>query len=249
MEIQFFDEAVHLQTGQQGIGFALLALLRDTILDTDIKRNVLIDGCKRFAHKGIVSAHTKLLTNRFGHINGLQLFVNGFDVSVLGNQLFRRFLADTFDTRNVIGGIAHQRLDINESLRLSAVFLTKGLRSEVQSLWTTHFGVSQQNSGILADQLQTVAVTGGNKALMSLILTLFRKGTEDIVGLIALLGYDKIAQIGQQFLDERQLLCQLLRHTLALRFVALIHLMAEGLRLQVKSKEHSIRLGLREKFS
>ena len=55
-----------------------------------------------------------------------------------------------------------------------------------------------------------------------------RQGAEDVVRFIALAGDDGVAHAFEQLFDQRQLLGKLLGHSLALRFVAVEHLVAEG---------------------
>ena len=92
------------------------------------------------------------------------------------------------------------------------------------------------------NQLQAVAVTGRNKAIMTLLLTFCRKGAEDIVCFISFHCDDSVTHILQQFLDNWQLLSKFFRHTLALRLISVIHLVTEGRRLQVKGAGNRIRV-------
>ena len=77
---------------------------------------------------------------------------------------------------------------------------------------------------------------------MALLLAHGRERSQNVVGLIPLFGQDGVTQIGQHLLDEGQLLDQLLRHPLALRLVAVKHLVAEGGGLQVKGAGHRVGL-------
>ena len=101
---------------------------------------------------------------------------------------------------------------------------------------------------MLADQLQAVAVAGGDEALVTLLLAFCREGAQDVVGLVSFHCDDAIAQILQQLLDERQLLGQLLGHSFALGLVAVVHLVAEGRRLQVKGAGDGIGLDVAQQL-
>ncbi len=66
------------------------------------------------------------------------------------------------------------------------------------------------------------------------------KGSEDVVRLIALAGDDPISEQAQKLLENRHLGGKLRRHTLAVRLVAVIRLMAEGRRFQIKRDRHRV---------
>ena len=141
---------------------------------------------------------------------------------------------------DVVRAVAHQRLDVDQVHRRGAVLLLKiGLVTD-HRLAAAHFGACQQHGGARSDQLQAVAVAGGNEALVALLLASCRQGAQNVVGLIPLQRDNAVAQILQQLLDDRQLLGQLLGHPLALCLVAVIHFVAEGRRFQVKSTGYRV---------
>ena len=107
---------------------------------------------------------------------------------------------------------------------------------------SAHLGTCEQNSGVFPNQLQAVAVTGCNKAIMTLLLTFCRKGAKNIVCFISFHCDDSVTHILQQFLDNRQLMGKLFGHSLALRLISIIHLVTEGRRLQVKGTGNRIRV-------
>ena len=86
------------------------------------------------------------------------------DVSVLTYQLEGCFFPDACNAGNVVRAVAHQSLDVHQPLWGSAVFLEKIILVAQQRFVFTHAGACQQNDGVFADELQAVAVAGGNKA-------------------------------------------------------------------------------------
>ena len=102
------------------------------------------------------------------------------------NQRGRRLFADRGDARDVVGGIAHQRLDINEFLRRDPVGLPDRLRREIENLGLAAAGLRQTNQNVAIRELQKIPVTGHNRDLISLFLAAFCEGSDHIVRLIAL---------------------------------------------------------------
>ena len=94
--------------------------------------------------------------------------------------------------------------------------------------------------GFVADQLQAVAVPRCDHALVAAVLAGGGEGAKDIVRLVALAGHDGIAEQSEQLPERRHLARQLRRHTLARRLVAVVSLMAEGGRLEVKGDRHRV---------
>ena len=99
------------------------------------------------------------------------------------NQRGRRLLADRGDARDIVGGIAHQRLDINEFLRRDPVGLPDRLRREIQNLGFAAAGLRQSNQNVAIRELQKIPVTGHNRDLISLFLAAFCEGPDHIIRL------------------------------------------------------------------
>ena len=96
------------------------------------------------------------------------------------NQRGRRLLADRGDARDIVGGIAHQRLDINEFLRRDPVGLPDRLRREIG---LAAAGLRQTNQNVAIRELQKIPVTGHNRDLISLFLATFCEGSDHIIRL------------------------------------------------------------------
>ena len=96
------------------------------------------------------------------------------------------------------------------------------------------------------NKLKAVAVACGNHAVPSRFGAAARKRSEDIVRLIALAGYNLKAERAEQLLERLKLRRQLMRHSLALRLIAVIQLVPEGGRAQIERDRHRIRFDLVE---
>ena len=154
--------------------------------------------------------------------------------------------ADALHAGDVVGGVAHQALHLNELPGLNAVFFVDGVHVHGHGLAAAHHGGGQQHRGGVAHQLQAVAVSGGQEAVILPGGAGSGQRAQDVVGLPALGGDGAVAQVCQQLLEHRHLLGQLLRHAVAGGLVAVVHFVAEGGSLQVKGHGHLVGLALLE---
>ena len=92
----------------------------------------------------------------------------------------------------------------------------------------------------VVNELQAVAVTCSDNAGTAGVVSRFRERSQYIVGLVALTGDELVPKRGQQFFQRSHLTVKLLRHSLAVGLVEVVHLVAEGLCLKIKSDRHSI---------
>ena len=97
-------------------------------------------------------------------------------------------------------------------------------------------------------ELQKIPVSRNHSDLETFLLVALRKGTDHIVRLKALERHGSNVHGRQQFLKERHLLPQFIRHGLSGSLVIRVALMAEGRRRQVKGDRKIVRLLLLEQF-
>ena len=154
--------------------------------------------------------------------------------------------ADALHAGDVIRGVAHQALHLDELLRRKAVFFLNGILVHHHGLAASHHGSSQQYGGALAHQLQAVAVSGGKETVIFPGGAGSSQCAQNIVRFPALGGNGAVAKVCQQLLEHRHLLCQFLGHGVAGGLVAIVHFMPEGGSFQVKSHGHLVRLALLE---
>ena len=121
-----------------------------------------------------------------------------------------------------------------------------GVHVHGHGLAAAHHGGGQQHRGGVAHQLQAVAVSGGQKAVILPGGAGSGQRAQDVVGFPALGGDGAVAQVCQQLLEHRHLLGQFLRHAVAGGLVAVVHFVPEGGSLQVKGHGHLVGLALLE---
>ena len=240
------DQGVNLQLLQKPHGSGFVALAHGVGTLGGVDGGIGADGAQRVAQLG------------HGLIFQQVLPLLGFDalvVNVLVHALQRAeglhqreggLFADALHAGDVIRGIAHQALHLDELLRRKAVFFLNGVLVHHHGLAASHHGGSKQHGGALAHQLQAVPVSGGKEAVVLAGSAGSSQCTQNIVRLPALGGNGAVAKVCQQLLEHRHLLCQLLGHGVAGGLVAIVHFMPEGGGFQIKSHSHLIRLALLE---
>ena len=204
------------------------------------------DGAQRVAQLGHFAAFKKVLP-----LFGLDALV--VDVLVYTLQrtevLHQRqsgLFTDAPHARDIIGGIAHQALHLNELSGLDAVFFLNGVHVHRHRLAASHDSGGKQHSGGVTDQLQAVPVSRGKEAVVLPGGTGSGQRAKDVVRLPALGSDGAVAKVCQQLLEHRHLLGQLFGHAVAGGFVAIIHFVAEGGGLQVKGHGHLVGFTLLE---
>ena len=141
---------------------------------------------------------------------------------------------------NVVGGVAHQALHLDELFGLHAVFFHHGGLVHHHRLAAAHPGGGQEHRHVLVHQLQAVPVSGGDEAVVAPCRRGGGEGAQQIVRFVALQADHGKAQVRQQLLQHRHLGRQLLGHAVAGGLVAVEHLVAEGGGLQIKSHRHLV---------
>ena len=155
-------------------------------------------------------------------------------------QIHRGFFSDPRYARNIIRAISHQRLEIDQTNGVKAVLFPERLGRDIPTGVLAALGRYQMHGCMRTYQLQTVAVTGHDQAIVALLLRLAADRTDQVIGLKpALLTADN-AQRVQHFLHHRQLCRELVRHALSSRLVRVKLLMTEGFLLHVKAYDRAI---------
>ena len=141
-----------------------------------------------------------------------------------------------------VRAVAHQGLEVHHEGRLKTVLLPKAFRGVEDGLCLPHPALYVADGGAVGDQLQAVLVPGDDDAVVSLLLGDAGEGAQNVVRLIA-----RQLQVGdphriQQFLQDRHLNRQFLRHGLALGFVEVIAPVPESRLSPVKGDTDRLRL-------
>ena len=158
------------------------------------------------------------------------MVINILYAVVAPDQIAGALGTDAGNARDIVGAVALYRLDLYQLRRRHAVVLFD-LFGRIENIVAVGAEVHRR---FVAHQLQAVAVSGGDHAHIAAVLAGCRERAENIVRLVALAGDKRVAQQAEQLPEQRHLTCQLRRHALARRLVAVKRLVAKGGRLQVK---------------
>ena len=173
------------------------------------------------AHDGQTAATRHPLAGLDGLV--LNVVIHALQAAEFGDQRQCGFLADAGHAGDVVRRIAHQALDVDKLWRLDAVLLADGGRVHGDGLFVGR----QQNRRCIVHKLQAVAVTGSQQRRAARGLARCGQRAENIVGLPARLADLHKAKVGQQLLQNRHLLGQLLGHAVAGGLVAVVGGVAE----------------------
>ena len=242
-EAEAGDEGVQLQLLHQPDGLGLVALTHDIRTLGGVDGGIGADGAQRVAqlgHRPVLGQMLPLL-GLDGLVGGVvEVGVDPCEAAVFLDEGDGALLTDALDARDVVGGVAHQALDVDELAGGDAVFLLHGLHVHGDGLAAAHSGGGQQDGGGVADQLQAVPVSGGEEAVIAAGGAGGGQGAEDVVGLPALRRHLAVAQRSQKLFQHRHLCSQLVGHLVAGGLVAVVHFMAEGGGLEVEGHGHLV---------
>ena len=143
---------------------------------------------------------------------------------------------------DVVGGIPHQGLQVNQFLRLESVLCPEPFFIVHGRVGLAGLGDHQLHMDVFIDQLQTVPVAGDNDALPALFRADSPYGADHVIGLPALAFVDGDVHGPEHILHNGHLHGKLLGHSLPGGLVAVEAQMAEGGPMEVKG--HAYRLGL-----
>ena len=199
---------------------------------------VSADGAEVMAQKGLVLMFRNQLLNPRGRLNPVEAVENILEAPVFPDEGDGGLLADAFNARDVVGGVPHQRLDLNHLRRLYPVLLP--------DIVGGHQDVALVGGEVDGDrfggQLEGVPVAGRDDTAALVLLRPAGDGTEDVVRLPALNADDGAAGEGDKLPAQRHLDPQLVRHRRAGAFVVPVHLVAEGGGMDVVSGDDGVRL-------
>ncbi len=157
--------------------------------------------------------------------------VNTVQRRVGGDEPGRGLLTHPGHAGNVVGGISHQGLDVDQLPRLYPVAGKKGVPVVEGRLSIA----GQQDADARRDELQQVAVPGQDIGVHVFFCgAQGGKGAQHVIGLVSR-QFDPVqSHQFHAFLGIVHLLAQFVRHAFAVGLVRLVHLLAEGGGVQVK---------------
>ena len=218
--------------------------LAQGVLGVEVHGGLAADGGQVVAHPGVPLPLHQLFPGSGLDLHRVHVGVQVVNGGVLGQQSHGGFLADALDPGDVVRGIPHEGLQVDDVDGVEAVLLPKHLRGHVAGGGAAHTGGHQLDGGGVGDKLQGVLVSGDHHGLAALLPVHPGHGAQQVVGLPALQLIAADVHGVQQPFQHRHLHRQLLGHALALGLVALIGQVAEGGRLQIEGHRQPLRLFL-----
>ena len=160
--------------------------------------------------------------------------VESVDAAVLLHQGHGGLFADACHAGDVVGGVAHEGLEVDHVDGVEAVLLPKRLRGHVLRGGLAHAGGHQLDLGAVGDELEGVLVAGDDGAVPVCRLAFAGDGADEVVRLPACQLVAGDVQRVQHFLHHRHLHPQFFRHGLSGGLVGGVGGMAEGGGVDVK---------------
>ena len=156
---------------------------------------------------------------------------------------FRRSLGPYLgNPRNIIGRIAHQRLQFNKLYRSYLIRVLHIFCIIILDFRLSALGFGNPDFYMVTGNLKKIPVTRYQGNLHPILFPLLRQGSQDIIRLKTCLFHGTNSHSLQHFLDNRHLLPQLLGHGLSCPLILLIKLMPEGRRMYIKCHRQEFRL-------
>ena len=236
------DELVELQLQEQLVQGIPVGRLAQGVLWLERNGRVTADACQVVGQFRLLPSLGELFAHRRFQVQVVQLFVDFRNGAVLLDEALGGLLADALHAGDLVGGVPPQTLQVDHFDGLEAVLLLKGRRGHLLHGGLSAAGGDQVHGGVVGDQLKGIPVAGDDDAIPALLLTGTGDGAQQVVRLpaVQLVGGD--AHGGQNFLQDRHLHGQLLRHGMALGLVALVGQVAEGGGFPVEGHAEGVRL-------
>ena len=156
------------------------------------------------------------------------------------DKVSRALFAYTRHTRDTVRGIALYSLDIYKLRGSNAVDLHYLCFVIYSHLGLAEFSGCYPYGNRGRNELEAVPVSCCYHTFVSALCTGMGKRTQNIISLKALTGHYPVAEVGEQFFQRCHLLGKLIGHSLAVRFIAVIGLMPECRRFEVKCHGNGI---------
>ena len=242
-QFQTLDKRPQFYPGQEPIQLVPLHRRRCQLTGSFLQRRIGNAHGQLIAEEGHVPAFLQLFLHRRTDGGIFQIGIDVFQGAEAQQQLHGALFTNALDTGNVVGCIAHDRLQVYDAAGSQPLIGgAEGFLIEDFGAGAAHAGDNQRHLRALIDVLQTVTVTGDNGAGIALLPAAAGQGAQQVIGLKALLLQSGDAQQIQSLLHQRHLRRQLLRHRLTLGFIALVGQMPEGFGPQVKTNANFVGL-------
>ena len=166
----------------------------------EFQRCAAADGGKVIALIGRVLPLLELPTQGRLQILVLSVGIDSVQIAELRHQILSSLFSDAGDAGVVVGGVAHQRLEVDQPLGGEAVFLLKNRGGIVDGAGAPGLGGDQLDGDMLVYQLEGVPVAGDHHAVPAVFAADAPGGAENIVGLPALKRIGGNVHGGKDFL-------------------------------------------------
>ena len=236
------NQVLKFQPGKQVVQCRLVHLHRGQIPNTGFQRHIPHNGHKEQSLLRTFPILQQLAPLAFLDKRIINVVIYRLYRAEFLNQSHGGFFTDAGYARNIIRGISHQCLEINHMNWVKAVLLPEYFCGIFRGGGLSPAGHCQQDRGSTADQLQGILITCDNQAGISPLIGFPAQGTQQVICFIARLFQIRNAHGSQYLPNQRQLLCQFLRHAFSGSLICFIRLMAEGFFLYVKAHHNPIRL-------
>ena len=212
------------------------------MLHIEVERHAAVDGRQPEAVLRGLLAVLQLGARTLFDALVVDVRVHALERAEVVQQLHGGLFTDAGHARDVVRGIAHERLEVNQANRVEAVFLAEsgGVVGLIGGL--AHAGGHEHDGRAAADQLEAVPVTGYDHAGVAVLVRAAADGAEQVIRLVARQLAAGNAQGIEHLLCNRQLCGQLVRHPLAGGLVGVEFKVTEGFLLHVKADDGAVGL-------
>ena len=197
-------------------------------LGVEVQGRVGDDGGQAVAHPGGILPLRQPLDDGGAGLHLRHGLVDGVHGLVPLDQGHGGFLPHPGNPGDVVAGVPHEGLQVDDVDGVEAVGLPEGILRHVLGGGLAHAGGHQLYLRLVRDELEAVLVPGDHHARPARGLALPGDGADEVVGLVPRQFVAGDVHGVQHLLEHRELLGQLLGHSLPLGLVALVGQVAEG---------------------
>ena len=183
-----------------------------------------------------------------GFFDLVKMSIDTVHAAVVHDQLGRGLFTDFGNAGDIVGTVAHQRLDMDKAIRCNLILLEDIGGVIVLYDCLPLPGLGNPYAGVFRGDLQKVPVSGQERDFHSFCFPAPCQRSENVVRFKTCLFADLDSHGLQHFFDQRDLLPKLFGHRFAGALVLLVHLVAESRRVHIKCHRQIIRLLLVENF-
>ena len=217
---------------EQRIECVIIDLPHKISFRNKIYRRIFADGRQVIGQIRLLAVFLQFFAH--GFLDLRQVLINAVQRSVFQKKACRRLRADARHTRNIIGAVAHEALEVNQAHGIEAILRAEHVGGIVCRDGLSGFRCDELDRDAVRHQLQRIPVARDNYAVRSLARADFARRAQNIVRFPALTFVDGDVHRAQDLFHQRHLHCQLLRHRMARGFVAVVGQMAERRRFEVE---------------